>query len=335
MSLSVTLTILACCLFLFALRVRLDCALIVALGDEAFENLATPPMYRRLRLNWAYQFIQSTAANWRRLITAVFLPSAAIHDGSLEALRHTQRRSALIVGTSNYKDFRLPALPTVDRDLRTLKRTLTSSDIEPFAVSILSGRSRQNITRALHQTLESAEENDLVLLYFAGHGVHDDRGNVFLSTEDTELDRLSQSSLPLEQIMDQIKRSAGHVVLILDCCHAGSAETQERIDQIDSVVAPLGQRERYGVLASQRPVAEASGKSLFTEALIRGLQGDADLDGDGAVGVRELYDFIQNTITAEADTHSKSIARFSDDIVVTNRKRLVLAEPKTRDLTNR
>ena len=61
------------------------------------------------------------------------------------------------------------------------------------------------------------------MLYFSGHGVKDEQGNLYLAVKDTERPLLAGTSIEAAFITAQMDRShSKRQILILDCCHSGA-----------------------------------------------------------------------------------------------------------------
>jgi len=64
---------------------------------------------------------------------------------------------------------------------------------------------------------------NLLLFYFSGHGVLDDRGQSYLALKDTDSKLLRWTAIPARYITAEIDNSQSQrQVLILDCCHSGA-----------------------------------------------------------------------------------------------------------------
>ncbi len=222
----------------------------------------------------------------------VAVPRVAVRASSTTAPGPI-RRNALLIGNSQYSDPRLLPLPIVRTSVAELQSVLSSPAIDGYRdVQVLSDSQMEWIKHAIRDTLSRAGDNDLVLLYFSGHGVHDKTGNVFLATEDTDVDRLEQSAVPLDEMRRQIDQSKGNVLLILDACESTSSTPSESFEKFISILKV----PHHGALITSRQPQDPQVVSVFTQALLEGLKGFADLDGDGMIGVGELGQFIERSL---------------------------------------
>ena len=175
--------------------------------------------------------------------------------------------------------------------------------------------------RALWSFFCSAERrrDDLLLFYFSGHGVKDDHGQLHLAFRDTEIDLLRATALPATELRDAMDQSRSRrQVVVLDCCHSGAFERGAKAVAGESVGthALFGdvrgfESEGEGRItltatdATQfawegRSLTGEAERSIFTRCLVDGLQsGKADRDGDGWVGVDELYDYVYGEVVSQ------------------------------------
>jgi formylglycine-generating enzyme required for sulfatase activity len=84
-----------------------------------------------------------------------------------------------------------------------------------------------DLRRAMDLAAARCEPGDHFICYFAGHGVLDDDGELFLVWHETA-DDYRTSAIPCEHLLSTIRRCrARNRLLILDCCHAGGALSRD------------------------------------------------------------------------------------------------------------
>jgi hypothetical protein len=159
-------------------------------------------------------------------------------------------------------------------------------------VTLLPEATSGRAIRALGRFFGIAARDDVLLVYFSGHGKLDQSGRLHLCMQDTESTDLLSTSVSSARINEFADAShARNVVIVLDCCHAGAFRGA---DLGDAVAGP----GRY-VLTSCRGTQLANdatvenGTSFFTQHLVDGLVGAAaDQDEDGYVTFSDLYAYV-------------------------------------------
>jgi hypothetical protein len=141
----------------------------------------------------------------------------------------------------------------------------------------------------------NAHRDDVLLLYFSGHGKLDQLGRLHLCMHDTETTDLLSTAVSSMRINEFVEASrASNVVIILDCCYAGAF----RGGDFGEAVAGPG---RY-VMTSCRGTQLANdatvdnGTSFFTQHLVEGLLSAADQDDDGYVRFSDLYAYVDRKL---------------------------------------
>ncbi len=96
-------------------------------------------------------------------------------------------------------------------------------------VDVLVNSSSFIVRRAISEFFSGKNRDDLLLLYFSGHGVLDDQGRLYMAVKDTERTLLRATSIPAYFITDEMNNSRSQrQVLILDCCHSGAFRAERR-----------------------------------------------------------------------------------------------------------
>ncbi len=109
-----------------------------------------------------------------------------------------------------------------------------------------------------------ADEADVALLYFSGHGTENNLGGYLVTPDAEEYDE----GVPMEQVITLANASkAREVVIILDCCHSGALGNPPVLSNQMAIV-----REGVAVLTASRATQVSvelvpTGKGLFTSIL--------------------------------------------------------------------
>ncbi|MEV7654901.1 transporter substrate-binding domain-containing protein [Streptomyces anulatus] len=133
---------------------------------------------------------------------------------------------AVLIGTGSFHDPELPDIPAVQANLDALRLTLTHPVHGVFApehcVVVADPKDQATVGAALSQAVRESE--DLLLVYYCGHGLLDEAGLLHFALTGTDHQNVSWSAIHL----DLVKRMVGGAraksrVLVLDCCFAGKA----------------------------------------------------------------------------------------------------------------
>ncbi len=203
---------------------------------------------------------------------------------------------AVIVGVSSYAH--MPSLKYTDDDAYQIYAFLKSPEggaLPNAQIRLLidENATRQNILAGMNDVLLKADENDVVLMYYSGHGLP----GMFLPIDfDGYSNNLSHS-----EVLEVFKNSkAKHKLCIADACHSGSllASRSPFNQQLEEFYQEYDNTEGGTALImsskSEEVSLETSGlrQGIFSHFLIRGLNGEADVNGNDIVTVTELFDFI-------------------------------------------
>src|SRR5690242_7190567 len=184
------------------------------------------------------------------------------------------RSSAVLIGTSFYGPD-LPGLPAVQNNLQDLAVLLTDPVLGVLrsdrCTMILNSQTPRDVGTVLSGKVRMAE--DLLLVYYAGHGLLSSSGELYLGLSGTEQANLEFTALPYSSIRNILRSSPAQVkVVILDCCYSGRSIGY--MSSPDSVVADLAMVSGTYVIASSSPSAVALARpgdpyTAFTGELIR------------------------------------------------------------------
>jgi hypothetical protein len=160
--------------------------------------------------------------------------------------------------------------------------------------------------QVIEEFFDGRSRDDLLLLYFSGHGILDQGARLYFATTDTRVDRPRSTAIPAAFVNDLMSECRSRrQVLVLDCCNSGSFArgvkaggkigTRERFEGRGRVVITASDALQYAFEAGE--IAGEGVRSVFTEQLVEGLKtGAADLDGDGYVALDELYDYVYGRV---------------------------------------
>ena len=207
---------------------------------------------------------------------------------------------AVVVGVSRY--VHMPVLKYTDDDAYHIYAFLKSPEggalpDEQIRVLIDEDATRNNILRTMRQVFLKADENDVVMLYYSGHGLP----GSFLPVD---FDGFN-NKLRHDDIKDLLEESkAKHKLCLADACHSGSLMAMRApFDKKLKKYYDAFENSSGGtalLLSSKGDEFSLEDKGLrqgiFSHYLIRGLKGEADHNKDKIVTVDELFDFVYDKV---------------------------------------
>jgi len=188
-----------------------------------------------------------------------------------------------------------------------------------------------NVREALTDFLKSAIEEDIVFIYFAGHGAPDpDRPKVlYLLTHDSQLSRLASTSIKMQEVQDALHDycAAKTVLVFTDACHSrgvsGALATRALAspDLVNEYFSELARSRESSLSFSASDVNQLSqedrkwggGHGVFTYYILEGLKGAADFDKDNIVRLGELTQYVSDHVRRETRSQQSPISSGSYD----------------------
>ncbi|MDQ1288788.1 MAG: hypothetical protein QG622_2354 [Actinomycetota bacterium] len=227
------------------------------------------------------------------------------------------RRRAVVIGVNGCRSPEaLPALKYAENDAASIRDILTNDAIGTFRpedVKLVTGPRATSgaVKRELRRAALETRQDDILIIYFSGHGFVQPRGharNVYLVTSDLHTDTLVEDpdlgvrmTFLRHDVLDEVEGSS---LLIFDCCFPE-----------DRAAGP----ELFGAVSSLRPGSHAALLSCvpghrakerddvrhgrFTQLLLEGLAGKAS-SFNGEVTLESLFmtlkDYPEISPTTEA-----------------------------------
>jgi WD40 repeat protein len=159
---------------------------------------------------------------------------------------------------------------------------------------------RQEILDGL-KWLRAAQPEDVVVIFYAGHGNRDRDGNFQLLTVAYDAANPRETTVSGKELKDALAAlESRRVLLILDACHSGSIATDALagdLKQPDCGVSVLCAAQ--GDETSREDARNRHG--YFTKWLLDGLKGSAGTNKAGEITLARLYVHVEEKVPAETD----------------------------------
>ncbi|KYC43198.1 hypothetical protein WA1_13965 [Scytonema hofmannii PCC 7110] len=235
-----------------------------------------------------------------------------------------ERNIAVVIGINDYKNGIHPLLTPVNDASEIAHILETNCQYQEVIRLFDSEATLEKLNTLLSETLPNKikpTEADAVrlLFYFAGHGIarnSQDGPAGYLIPQNAQLGKL-ETFLPMQKLHDALTDlHCHHLLVILDCCFAGNFRWsstrnvipvpekihREHYDRFirypawQVITSAAHNQEAIDFLTDERGINSSSLHSPFANALIKGLEGEADLTGDAIVTAPELYLYLRDCL---------------------------------------
>ena len=242
-------------------------------------------------------------------------------------------RWAVVIGVGKYESADIPDLEFAGADARAVYEFLTSSAAGPFEedhVRFLTDKQAtgEAMRDALFVFLQQADWDDLVFIYYAGHGAPDPNrpDNLYLLPTDSDLDALASTAFPMWDVKTALRRqiAAERVIVVADACHSagtadgdvvGGAEGNAIAGGFAQLFSPSRRLMMTAADTNEFSLEDArwGGHGVFTHFLLDGLRGNGDTNADGVVTFSEIFDYVsKNVISATEGRQNPQRSGFGD-----------------------
>lgn len=258
--------------------------------------------------------------------------------------RRRAKAHAIIVGVEQYRQ-NLPRADFAFQDATIMREYVTKSlgyPEENVVLLLNDHATKSDLDKYFEQWLPNrVEKDDSVFIYFSGHGAPNSKtGEAFIVPYDGDPAFVDKTGYPLKRLYDHVGQlPAKEVIIIIDSCFSGAGGR--------SVVAkgmrPIALSIENPIVASGKTIVMTAGAGdqisstydqkrhgLLTYFVLKGLQGEADVNKDGAIDVNELFTYVKPQVerTARREFNSEQAPQlFTSPELFLNGVRLI--EPVT------
>lgn len=113
-------------------------------------------------------------------------------------------------------------------DSEKLKSTLEKLGVLPENLDLLQDNyaTKTAIETKILKLAKTADANNVILIYFAGHGLFEN-GTNYLTSVETDMSAISSTSISIDHLLSTLEKStAKKIIVFLDCCHSGISFSQ-------------------------------------------------------------------------------------------------------------
>lgn len=222
------------------------------------------------------------------------------------AQSRARQMHVLTVGVSAYNDPPAPlAYPVIDA--KAIAQAFETLGYGLFArVNIYSLLDREvtadRLTRMFVSLRDKVSENDVFVLYLAGHGVYlPTQARYYYLPFDVDAsspERLAATAIAVEDFAEMLTNiKATQTLLLIDTCQSGAFQGFMAQDKAEGaaqvrVVNELGRASLMASSRTQVAYEGYKGHGVFTAMVLEAFTGKADYTGDGVISVDELATYV-------------------------------------------
>jgi len=220
---------------------------------------------------------------------------------------------ALLIGITNFQDGSFAQIPYIENDVTTLETVLKKIG---FDVKSLKGKiTREDIFNSIEELINSAKENDRLIIYFSSHGFPDSTisSEGYIASFDCIKDKPSANCISLTELDKIVERGISkpvkHILIIVDSCFSGLGVLTKntKYPDIAKIATKKGAHMMTAGIVEQNAQVDLNLKmSIFTHFLANGLSKtekvkNADYTNDGIITLTELLLYVQYEVAQKTN----------------------------------
>ncbi len=203
---------------------------------------------------------------------------------------------AVVVGVGRYAH--MPVLNFTDDDAYRINAFLKSPEggslpDRRLRLLVDEDATRKNVLSAMREVFLRADENDVVLFYFSGHGLE---GSFLPVDYDGYNNRIRYDEI--KSVLQESK--AKHKMVFADACYSGGllaakSPNGEPLRRFSDAFETTKGGLALMMSSKQEEVSLEDGglrSGVFSHYMIKGLKGEADRDQNEIVTITELFDYV-------------------------------------------
>lgn len=248
---------------------------------------------------------------------------------------------ALVIGVGKYEWLNsLGSSPVSDAD--DVAKILTSPAHCGYPLSnvqvLRDGEvSRAAILDGLKRLAANSQAGDTVIVYFSGHGAQFTTGadsGTYLCAPEFDIYKPLETGIEAEELSELLSQiPVDRLLVLVDACHSGAAASLKGGAENLAKWAFGGPKLQALAQGKGRVIISASGSeesavilpghrnSLFTEVLLKGLQGGVDDRSDGLIRVLDVFHYLSEAVPAAYPKQNPILTtRTQDNFPVSLRK---------------
>ena len=201
------------------------------------------------------------------------------------------------VGVSEYPATDLQDLNYADKDAQDFVRAITHSDLRMYnnidATIILNKEATtSNIRTKLSDLSRNVKPDDVVMLFFSGHGINENEERYFVTYDASAQHYYNGVEFDfIRKRMKDMVNKHSHVIVFMDACHSGAMFGTKGNTKGITLATP-GVIGFYSSTSDEKSAEiEDLGNGVFTRAILNAIDGRI-ANEEGEITAQQLWDFI-------------------------------------------
>lgn len=234
---------------------------------------------------------------------------------TLDVTRPANRKKwAIFIANETFKDAQISPLDRSIDSATALREKLVTRYAVPedqmlYCEDFVGVRLQKEIPDWLRQIPADAE----LYIYLSTRAFAETNKNVYLAAQDSNLEKIDETGIRFDWLIDQLDRCrTKQKLLLLDCTPMDSVSddaqvsSEEMIEVVRSTHRGGYPRSLYVLGATRKGqvgtnIAETP-LSLFAESLVQGFGGEADQGADNQIEITELADYVEKAVSQQSSS---------------------------------
>ncbi|MDR3080329.1 MAG: caspase family protein [Streptomyces sp.] len=202
------------------------------------------------------------------------------------------RRYLIAVGVGKFRDSGYEELPGAAEDVQRVRELLEPLGYETVLTDLAVDPAKAELAEGIEDWTHDAGlgPDDVVIVYFAGHGVSEEDRRHYLLCTDAKPGRISRALAAEDLARPLVMSQVGHLLVMLDTCYAGVGTKD--IGRLSTALADLhrGRANRWHLAAAR--TTERAKEKFFVDALVEVFRHPQHGSTQRYVSVREVTERI-------------------------------------------
>ena len=245
-----------------------------------------------------------------------------------ESVRKSSTLYILAIGLNDYQDPNLGNLRYAEKDARDVIEAISKKHRNTFAnidAQLLVGKdvTSSQISEKINYLADKASASDMAVIFFAGHGLVDERDRYYLSTYNvTDASTPRRGGYSSSTFVEDISYINCKLLVFIDACYSGkllegyrgTVSSENFFREMNSTPNGTCIYTSSSKDVKSRESAEHK-HGIFTQALIESFEFDkSDHDKDNRITVIEVRNYLEKRIPQLTGNKQKPIYRNIEEI---------------------